>query len=132
MAVTLKEIMEAANHDSRHRGFRSVGIYHLLWAVRELAPETFDSWMKNYQIEKEPFVKMLENILMPRRAGGGVPRDRIDADLKEEAVTRASSLAEENGESPEARHLGLVFKDLSEDPVVSICERFCLNFSKPD
>lgn len=130
MQVTLIQLIEHARREARRRGFRSVGIYHLLWAVRDLAPESFDNWLQRYRIEPVPFIKMLENVLRPRRAGGGVPRDRRDADLLEETIVQAERAAAEQDERAGVEHLGRVWEKLSEDPIVSLCERFCLSWSR--
>ena len=131
MGATLKEINKLAMSETKRRGFRSVGIYHLIWATRQLEPEIFNGWMKAYQIENTHFVKMLENVLRPRRAGGGIPRDRLEADLKEEALTLADQLAEDKGQTASGVHLGEIFTKLSENPISSLCERFCLDYKVP-
>ncbi|MBW1808420.1 MAG: hypothetical protein JRJ87_09525 [Deltaproteobacteria bacterium] len=131
MGATLKEINELAMSETKRRGFRSVGIYHLIWATKELEPETFDSWMQAYQIEFTHFVKMLENVLRPRRAGGGIPRDKLEADLKEQALTLGDKLAKASGQTAAAVHLGEVFSKLSENPISVLCERFSLDYKVP-
>jgi len=131
MAATLAQLLDHARKEAQQRGFRSVGVFHLLWAARILAPESFDAWLQRYRIEPAPFIKMLENVLRPRRAGGGVPRDRHDAALLEEAVARAGRIAAERDQNPGVEHLGEVWKELTEDPVVSLCDRFCLPWSPP-
>jgi hypothetical protein len=128
MGATLKEINELAMSETKRRGFRSVGIYHLIWATRTLDPEAFDRWMQAYQIENTHFVKMLENILRPRRAGGGIPRDKLEADLKEQALTLAGKLAKDRGQTAAAVHLGETFSKLSENPITVMCERFSLDY----
>ena len=119
---SLKEIEEHARTESARRGFRSLSIYHLLWAVHKLEPESLDAAIELYQIENAPFIKMLENTLRPRRAGGGIPRDRLEASLAEDAMSRAAKL----DPHPTAAHLLQVMPELEEDPVASLCERFCL------
>jgi hypothetical protein len=125
--TSLKEITEYSRTESARRGFRFLGIYHLLWAVHKLEPEALDNLLDAYQVEKIPFTKMLENILRPRRAGGGVPRDRQEASLAEDALARAEGL----DPHPTAAHLLLVLPQLEEDPVASLCERFCLACTPP-
>ena len=131
MGVTLKQINETARQESKRRGFRSIGIYHFLWAAHSLDPLEFDNWLAKYAVDKTAFKKMLENTLRPRRAGGGIPRDRAEANLLEEALGAATRLAEERGETPGARHLGEVFTALSQDPIREICERFLLSYTPP-
>jgi len=71
---------------------------------------------------------MLENTLRPRRAGGGIPRDRLDASLAEDALERAAKL----DDNPEAAHLLQVLPDLDEDPITSLCDRFALSCTPPE
>lgn len=123
---SLKEIEEHARTESARRGFRSLSIYHLLWAVHKLEPESLDAAIELYQIEKVPFIKMLENILRPRRAGGGIPRDRLEATLTEDAMSRATNL----DPHPTAAHLLQVLPDLEEDPIISLCNRFALSWKR--
>jgi hypothetical protein len=129
--TSLSEIVEAAKTEASRRGFRSLGIYHLLWAVHKLDPDTMNDWLDRYQVEKDHFIKMLENILRPRRAGGGVPRDKQDATLAEEALLKSAHLAESKEQQPDASHLGQILKDIEEDPVASLCERFGLAYRAP-
>lgn len=129
MPKTLEEIARFAQEESRNRGFRCMGIYHLIWAVRKLEPDLLDSWLADYQVEPGAFVKMLENLMRPRRAGGGIPRDRVDAELAERAIELATQLAQ--GRPADASHLGEVLNKLDEDPIVSLCERFCLSCQTP-
>ena len=129
--ATLDELIEFATEESRNRGFRSMGIYHLIWAVRKLAPDLLDSWLARYQVEGPAFIKMLENLLRPRRAGGGIPRDRKDNELFEQATGLARQLASESNEPADASHLGEVLAKLDEDPILSLCERFCMDCSAP-
>ena len=131
MDASLKEMLKFAAQESKSRGFRSVGIYHLMWAIHKLEPLVFDSWLEAYEVNPTPFIKMLENILRPRRAGGGIPRDQHEADLREEAIEMASKLAARRGEEPAANHLGEILTSLSEDPILTLCERFCLDCKKP-
>ena len=131
MGATLKDINKLAMSETKRRGFRSVGIYHLIWATRQLEQETFDGWMQAYQIDNTHFVKMLENVLRPRRAGGGIPRDKLEADLKEQALTLADQLAKDKGQTAAAVHLGEIFTKLSENPIIALCERFCLDYKVP-
>jgi len=131
MGATLQDINKLAMSETKRRGFRSVGIYHLIWATRQLEQETFDGWMQAYQIENTHFVKMLENVLRPRRAGGGIPRDKLEADLKEQALTLADQLANDKGQTATGVHLGEIFSQLSENPISSLCERFCLDYKVP-
>jgi len=131
MGTSLKEMLEIAARESKSRGFRSVGIYHLMWVIHKSEAQVFDSWLKAYQVNPTTFIKMLENILRPRRAGGGIPRDQHEADLREEAIEMASELAARRGEEPDANHLGEILASLSEDPVLTLCERFCLDCKKP-
>jgi hypothetical protein len=132
MGVTLKQIHESARQESKRRGFRSIGIYHFLWATRTLDPSEFDRWLSRYAVDKTVFIKMLENTLRPRRAGGGVPRDRREAALLEDALGLATRLANERGETPNTRHLGEVISKLSQDPIQELCERFLLDYSLPE
>jgi hypothetical protein len=125
--TTLKEIEEHAHTEATRRGFRSLGIYHLLWAIHKLEPDTLYALLDQYHVEKDPFIKMLENTLRPRRAGGGIPRDRLDASLAEDALERAAKLDDQ----PEAAHILQVLPDLDEDPIVSLCDRFALNCTPP-
>jgi hypothetical protein len=125
---TLKEVEEHARTEASRRGFRSLGIYHLIWSVHKLQPDDLDEILRRYQVEKVPFIKMLENILRPRRAGGGIPRDRLDASLAEDALERAEKLDDQ----PEAVHLLQVLPDLDEDPIASLCDRFALNCTPPE
>lgn len=131
MATSLDELVQRARQESRQRGFRSTGIYHLLWAAHNLVPESFDFWLQRYRVDTVPFVKMLENILRPRRAGGGIPRDRQDATLLEESLACAERIAAEQQESPGAHHLTNAWEQLSENPIVSLCERFSLSWRQP-
>jgi hypothetical protein len=124
---SLKEIEEHARTESANRGFRSLGIYHLLWTVHKLEPESLDAAIELYQIEKAPFIKMIENTLRPRRAGGGIPRDRLDASLAEDAMSRAKNL----DPHPTAAHLLQVLPQLEEDPIASLCDRFALSCTPP-
>jgi hypothetical protein len=126
--TSLKEIEEHAHNEATRRGFRSLGIYHLLWAIHKLEPEALYALLDQYQVEKDPFVKMIENTLRPRRAGGGIPRDRIDASLAEDALERAANLDDQ----PEAAHLLQILPDLDEDPIASLCDRFALNCTPPE
>jgi hypothetical protein len=125
---SLQEIAEHARTEAARRGFRSLGIYHLLWSVHKLQPEALDHLLEDYQIEKAPFIKMLENILRPRRAGGGIPRDKIEAALCEAALERAAKL----NDHPTAEHLLQVLPALEENPIVSLCSRFSLNHTPPE
>jgi hypothetical protein len=126
--TSLKEIEEHASTEASRRGFRSVGIYHLIWSIHKLQPDALYALLDRYQVEKDPFIKMLENILRPRRAGGGIPRDRLDASLAEDALERAEKLDDQ----PEAVHLLQVLSDLDEDPIASLCDRFALNCTPPE
>jgi len=123
--ITLKEIEDHARTEASRRGFRSVGIYHLLWSVHKLQPDAMYALLDQYQVEKDPFIKMLENTLRPRRAGGGIPRDRLDASLAEDALERAEKLDDQ----PEAAHLLQILPELDEDPIASLCDRFALSFT---
>jgi len=125
---TLKEIEGHARTEATRRGFRSLGIYHLLWAVHKIQPDALNQMLDLYQIERAPFIKMLENILRPRRAGGGIPRDRLDASLAEDALERASDL----DSPPTTAHRLQVLPDLEEDPIASLCERFSINYTPPE
>ena len=107
---SLKEIEEHALNESARRGFRSLGIYHLLWDVHKLQPNALTDLLERYQVETVPFIKMLENTLRPRRAGGGIPRDRLEATL----------------------HFLLVLPQLEEDPIASLCDRFALSCTPPE
>jgi len=131
MAPVLDDIVEYAEGESRNRGFRSTGVYHLIWAVRKLAPDVLDSWLDRYRVDPVPFIKMLENMLRPRRAGGGIPRDRLDNQLAEQALELARQAAQEQGQPATAIHLGEVLYKLKEDPIVSLCERYCLDCQAP-
>jgi len=131
MPVTLDKVVELAEGEARRRGFRSMGIFHLLWAVRDLDPETFRSWLVPYRIDPEPFIKMLEAVLRPRRAGGGLPRDREEAELMNEALRLAGGLAARTGSETTTAHLGPTFCRLKADPLVVLCERYCLRYQKP-
>ncbi|RLB54272.1 MAG: hypothetical protein DRI34_12270 [Deltaproteobacteria bacterium] len=124
----MHELVQVARLESSSRGFRHTGIYHLLWAIWKSQPDLFSAWLQLYRVEIPPFVKMMETILRPRRAGGGVPRDRIDAELLERALAAADKLAGERGESTEVDHLFDVFPSLPEDPIVSLCQRFSLDY----
>lgn len=126
--TTLKEIEEHARTEASRRGFRSLGIYHLLWAVHKLQPDALYTLLDQYQVERDPFIKMLENTLRPRRAGGGIPRDRLDASLAEDAMERAAQL----DDPPEAAHLLQVLPELDEDPIESLCDRFALSCTPPE
>jgi hypothetical protein len=126
--TSLAEIKEHASTEASRRGFRLVGIYHLLWSIHRLQPDALYALLDRYQVEKDPFIKMLENILRPRRAGGGIPRDRLDASLAEDALERAEKLDDQ----PEAVHLLQVLSDLDEDPIASLCDRFALNCTPPE
>jgi len=130
--VSLDRIVEYAEGESKNRGFRSMGIYHLIWAVRKLEPTVLEGWLKRYRVEEQPFIKMLETLLRPRRAGGGIPRDRRDGELAEQALTLARRQAAQSNQTPDASHLGEVLARLDEDPIPSLCERFCLECSAPD
>ena len=125
---SLKEIEEHARSEATRRGFRSLGIYHLLWSIHKLQPDAINQLLERYRVERDPFIKMLENTLRPRRAGGGIPRDRLDASLAEDALERAARLDDQ----PEAAHLLQVLSELDEDPVASLCDRFALNFTPPE
>ena len=125
---SIKEIEEHAHAESARRGFRSLGIYHLLWAIHKLQPEALDGLLECYQIEIVPFIKMLENTLRPRRAGGGIPRDRLDASLAEDALERVAELTDH----PTAEHFLLVLPQLEEDPIASLCDRFALSCTPPE
>jgi hypothetical protein len=131
MSTELDELLETAGALARRSGFRSPGIYHLLRAVRLAQPELFASWLTAYQIEAGAFLKFLENVLRPRRAGGGVPRDRIDALLLAAAVQATRELAGRRRQDPSAAHLGEVLGRLDEDPIVSLCERYLLACCPP-
>jgi hypothetical protein len=126
--TSLKEIEEHARSEAARRGFRSLGIYHLLWSIHKLQPDAINQLLERYQVERDPFIKMLENTLRPRRAGGGIPRDRIDASLAEDALERAAKL----DNHPVAEHLLNVLTELDEDPIASLCDRFTLNFTPPE
>jgi hypothetical protein len=126
--TSLKEIEEHARSEATRRGFRSLGIYHLLWSIHKLQPDAMNDLLERYQVDRDPFIKMLENTLRPRRAGGGIPRDRIDVSLAEDALERAANL----DDHPEAVHLLQVLPDLDEDPIASLCDRFALNCTPPE
>lgn len=132
MGVTLKQLMETARLESKGRGFRSIGVFHLLWAVRQLDQTEFERWLEKYSVDKTAFIKMLENTLRPRRAGGGVPRDRQEANLLEEALAAATRLAESRKQIPSSEHLGEILDGLSSDPIEELCERFLLSYTKPE
>jgi len=125
---SLKEIEEHARTEANRRGFRLVGIYHLIWSIHKLQPDALYALLDRYQVERDPFIKMLENTLRPRRAGGGIPRDRLDASLAEDALERAAKLDDQ----PEAAHLLQVLPELDEDPVASLCDRFALSCIPPE
>ena len=126
--TSLKEIEEHASSEAARRGFRSVGIYHLLWSIHKLQPDAMNQLLELYRVERDPFIKMLENTLRPRRAGGGIPRDRIDASLAEDALERAAKL----DDHLEAAHLLQVLSELDEDPIASLCDRFALSCTPPE
>ena len=126
--TSLKEIEEHARQEATRRGFRSLGIYHLLWAIHKLQPDALNDLLNRYQVDRDPFIKMLENTLRPRRAGGGIPRDRIDASLAEDALERAVKLDTQ----PESVHLLQILPDLDEDPIASLCDRFAISCTPPE
>lgn len=126
MAATLELLVSIAADEARRRGFRVVGIYHLLWAVRQHEPDLFLHWLDRAGVPPEPFIKLLEALLRPRRAGGGMPRDRLDNELLEQALSLARHAAQERGEAPLADHLDGVLERLAEDPIRSLCQRFDL------
>ena len=126
--TSLKEIEEHASCEAARRGFRSVGNYHLLWSIHKLQPDAMNQLLELYRVERDPFIKMLENTLRPRRAGGGIPRDRIDASLAEDALERAAKL----DDHLEAAHLLQVLSELDEDPIASLCDRFALSCTPPE
>ena len=131
MVMNLKDLLDMATTEARHRGFRGAGIYHLLWAVHKNEPAVFQRWIEAYRVDEISFIKMLENVLRPRRAGGGIPRDRLDGELLEDALARATRLAGETDGHPDAEHLGRILQELQEDPIASLCERFTLTFEPP-
>lgn len=126
--ISLEEIKQHASTEASRRGFRSLGIYHLLWAVHKLEPDALNHLLDQYQVERDPFIKMLENTLRPRRAGGGIPRDRLDASLAEDALERAAKL----DDHPEVAHFLQILSELDEDPVTSLCDRFALSCTPPE
>jgi hypothetical protein len=132
MPVTLEKVVSWAADDARRRGFHSVGIYHLLWACRELDAEEFYRWIALYQVEPPAFVKMLEAVLRPRRAGGGLPRDREDAELLNQLLVQARKLAAAARVPGTSTHLGPAFAVLKQDPFVLLCERFSLPYRRPE
>jgi len=132
VGTPIETLVNIAADEARRRGFRLVGIYHLLWAVRQREPELFLGWLKRAGVEEEPFIKMLEALLRPRRAGGGLPRDRLDNELLEQALTHARRVAAERSEEPQAVHLDSVLQRLREDPIFSLCQRFHLPCRIPD
>ncbi|NMB74950.1 MAG: hypothetical protein GYA21_07445 [Myxococcales bacterium] len=132
MPATLEMLVSFAADDARRRGFRVVGIYHLLWAVRQHEPELFVRWLERAGVPPEPFVKLLEALLRPRRAGGGMPRDRLDNELLEQALSMARRAAAERGEVAQAIHLDGVLERLAEDPIRSLCQRFDLPCRSPE
>ncbi len=124
---SLQEIIEHARTEATRRGFRSLGIYHLLWSVHKLQPEALHDLLAAYKIDQPPFIKMLENILRPRRAGGGIPQDKQDAALCESAISLANHLTPH----PTATHLLQVLPSLQPNPITSLCSRFSLKYNHP-
>lgn len=125
---TLHELVQTARLESSSRGFRHTGVYHLLWAIWKTQPGLFSAWLQRYHVDIPPFVKMMETILRPRRAGGGLPRDRIDAELLERSLAAADKLASARGDTTTVNHIFEAFPDLPEDPIVSLCQRFSLDY----
>jgi ATP-dependent Clp protease ATP-binding subunit ClpA len=125
---SLQEITEHAQTEATRRGFRSVGIYHLIWSVHKLQPEALQDLLATYKIEQPAFIKMLENILRPRRAGGGVPQDKQDAALCESAL----SLANQQNPYPTVTHLLQILPSLQPNPIISLCSRFSLKHAHPE
>ena len=132
MATSLDDLLTTAAEQAKRGGFRTTGVYHLLRAVRLREEGVLSGWLAAYRVDELPFLKFLENVLRPRRAGGGVPRDRIDAALLAELVEKARRLAAEQGVPADAEHVGQVLGALSEDPIVSLCERYLLDCQPPE
>jgi hypothetical protein len=75
---------------------------------------------------------MLEAVLRPRRAGGGLPRDREDAESLDQLLVQARKLAAAAGVPGTSVHLGPAFAVLKQDPFVQLCERFSLRYRAPE
>ena len=128
--VFVVDCMEQARRDAKAGGFRFTGIYHVLWVVKKLAPEQFESLLDDYGVDGARFVKMMEVVLRPRRAGGGLPSDRHDANLAEAACAAAQASCNGNGQAT-VEHLLSVLPRLEPDPIADLCERFGLEYRKP-
>ncbi|RME26661.1 MAG: hypothetical protein D6806_05835 [Deltaproteobacteria bacterium] len=128
---SLSKCVERARHDAKASGFRFTGIYHLLWVVKELFPVRFESFLESYGVDKVRFVKMMEVVLRPRRAGGGLPTDRQDARMLESALAKADEAAGEKQGAASVEHLLSVLPSLEPDPVARLCDRFDLEYRKP-
>lgn len=122
--ASLERILEEAERVARQRGFRLTGIYHLLGAARVLDEEAYRAWLAARRVPEPEFSKALEHVLRPRRAAGGIPRDRQDAALGEAALEAARAAA---GSRPATTaDLGAILASLPEEPILSLCERFAI------
>ncbi|HOX43410.1 MAG TPA: hypothetical protein PK668_07425 [Myxococcota bacterium] len=124
---SLERIVQLANDLARQRGFRMVGVYHLIEVARQLDPPEYLRWLGARGIPEAPFAKALEFLMRPRRAAGGVPRDRQDAALREEALAKAAARARAESRDACSADLGAVLADLSEEPLLSLCERLAID-----
>ena len=124
MNPELQNALAQARELAAMRGFRHTGIYHLLWVVWKNQPHVLRGWLASYGAPVDVFIKMLETVLRPRRAGGGIARDRREAELLEEAIGLVRLREEKNGLPLELARLGDVFVEMSEDPLLSLCRRF--------
>jgi hypothetical protein len=124
---SLERIVQLANDLARQRGFRLVGVYHLIEVARQLDPPEYLRWLAARGIPEAPFAKALEFLMRPRRAAGGVPRDRQDAALREEAFAKATARARAESRDATSADLGAVLAELTEEPLLSLCERLAID-----
>ncbi len=124
---SLERIVQLAGDLARQRGFRLVGVYHLIEVARQLDPPEYRRWLEARGIPEAPFAKALEYLMRPRRAAGGVPRDRQDAALHEEALARARARARAEAREPLSADLGAVLAELPEEPLLGLCERLAID-----
>ena len=127
----LELIDQQAASLAKARGFQSLGIYHLLWAMKQLDEGVYLALLAAYNIDTNVFTKMVENVLRPRKAGGGIPRDKQEQQIANQALQQAMQLAESKKEEATCSHLAAVITQLKEDPIISLCERFDISYQKP-
>ena len=124
----IRDCLEEARKEAASKGFRSTGIYHLLWVVKRYEPEEFLEFLGSYSVDPAIFVKLMEVVLRPRRSGGGLPSDAQDARMLEQALALLTRRA--GGEHGDIRQFLGVIPEMNPDPIEDLCRRFALNCGK--